>query len=261
MIKKLLLIFLVVLIAGGYWFATRFDSLIASAVRTYGPSITKTDIRLDGVSTSLFTGEAGINGLSIGNPKGFKKPWIMELGSMDVAVDTSTLTSQVIVINSIDIVSPKVTYEAGGGTNNVDALLANIRGSAQQAKQQKETGATAEEQTGATRRVIIDRVRITGGEASLAISELDGKGLTASLLDIELTDIGREGEPVTMAEAARRIMVALEKAVTTSITAPEIQEVLQGVGGALKDVGQGAEDVGKDAAQQIGDSVKGLFGN
>ena len=53
---------------------TGLGPVIKKAVNTYGPKMTKTEVKLDDVSVSLFSAEARLNGFLLGNPKGFRTP-------------------------------------------------------------------------------------------------------------------------------------------------------------------------------------------
>ena len=48
--------------------------IITNAVNTYGPDITKTEVRLQGADISIFSAEVGLRDFYLGNPKGFKSP-------------------------------------------------------------------------------------------------------------------------------------------------------------------------------------------
>ncbi|HDZ23629.1 MAG TPA: hypothetical protein ENH70_03725, partial [Desulfobacteraceae bacterium] len=58
--------------------ATNIGPMIRKAVNTYGPGITKTDVRLGDVDVSLFSGKAKLKQLFLGNPQNFKSPYAMK---------------------------------------------------------------------------------------------------------------------------------------------------------------------------------------
>src|SRR6516165_5920555 len=69
---------------------------IKAAVESVGSSATGTKVTLSSADVSLTTGEGRLTGLVVGNPKGYATPSAFELGDVNVALDTSTVTSDVI---------------------------------------------------------------------------------------------------------------------------------------------------------------------
>ncbi|MBI3453905.1 MAG: hypothetical protein HY057_13935, partial [Rhodospirillales bacterium] len=125
MLRKLLigLAAVIVVVAGGLYFVySNLDSLIKTAVETYGSQATQAEVRLDKVNLSPTTGEGGLVGLRVGNPKGFATPEALRLGEVRMTVDVSTLASSPVIVREIVIVKPQVTYERGPGGSNLEAL-------------------------------------------------------------------------------------------------------------------------------------------
>jgi hypothetical protein len=87
-VKKGLLIcggvLIVVIAVGVYWFASNLNSLIKSAVETYGSEITKAEVTLDKVEISPTSGAGMLSGLKMGNPAGFKTDSAFSLGQISV---------------------------------------------------------------------------------------------------------------------------------------------------------------------------------
>jgi uncharacterized protein involved in outer membrane biogenesis len=85
--------------------------IIKTAVNKYGPAMTKTDLRVHDVSISILSGEAKLKDFYLGNPKGFKSPEAMRVNAVYVDVDEKSITHDPIVIDRIEVVGPKITYE------------------------------------------------------------------------------------------------------------------------------------------------------
>jgi len=117
----------ILLIAG----LSNIGPLIKTAVNTAGPEITKTTVSLEGVSVSIFSGEAEIKDFVLGNPKGFRTAVAMKVGVVSVDLDEESITGNPIVINKIEIIEPEITYEIKGRTDNFKVILANIMTSVQ----------------------------------------------------------------------------------------------------------------------------------
>ena len=116
----------VLLVAGGIYLYSNLGGIIKSVVETYGSEATKAEVTLNSVDLDAALGKAALNKLTVGKPSGFKTPSAFELGSIAVQIDTSTLNSDTIVINSVLIDGPKITYELANGGSSVDAIKANV---------------------------------------------------------------------------------------------------------------------------------------
>ena len=61
-------------------------SIVKKGVETAGPSITKTDVKLDGASLSVLSGSGTLKGFVLGNPEGYKGDFAIKVGVVDVGV-------------------------------------------------------------------------------------------------------------------------------------------------------------------------------
>lgn len=82
------------------------NRVIPSAVETYGPQVTKSEVRLDGVSISPLSGNAQLSDLVVGNPKGYKTPSAFNLGALRLSLNLGSLLSDTIAIRDIIITAP-----------------------------------------------------------------------------------------------------------------------------------------------------------
>ena len=106
---------------------SKLGPIVKTAINTYGPKITETELRVDDVGISLFSAEAKLKKFFLGNPKGFKSPSAMNVGSVFVDVDEGTITKDTIVINKVVVEGPEITYEKRAKTDNFQAILANTQ--------------------------------------------------------------------------------------------------------------------------------------
>jgi len=216
--------------------------IIKKAVNSYGPKITKTQVRLEEVDLSIFSGQAELKQFSLGNPKGFHMPTAIDVGSVYVDVDEGSLTGKTIIIDQIAVVRPEITYEKARGTDNFRAILANVKetvGSGQTG----EKGTPAEKETGG-KKMMIREFLLEGGKVNLAMPLLSGKTVSTSLPDIHLKDIGTEEEGVTPAAAFEKILSMLY----AKIQSPAVTEKLNE---ALKQVKEGAKALQERAEQEV----------
>lgn len=226
--------------------------IVKKAINEVGPKITKTKVNVDDVNISIFSGEAKITDFLLGNPTGFKSDRAVSVGSVYVDVDESTITKDTIVINKIEIVAPQITYEKISGTDNFQALLKNVKGSAKAEKKAKPSSQS--DAQGSGKKIVINEVVIRDGKVNLTMAALAGKTVTASLPEIRLKDIGKESNGATPAEAFEQIFDALYENITSDAVTSVFNDGLKQFG-VLKDMGTGAVKDAAGAAQKALDSA------
>src|SRR5215469_244689 len=118
------------------------DSGIKRGVETFGPKLTKVDVKLDSVSIGLLSGSGKIKGLVVGNPTGYKSPTAISVGSASLALSPGSLLSDKVVIKSINLQSPEITFETDFHGNNLSKLQSNLNDSMKEAKKPKQPGQT-----------------------------------------------------------------------------------------------------------------------
>jgi uncharacterized protein involved in outer membrane biogenesis len=250
--------------------------IIKGAVNTYGPKMTKTDVRLGDVKISIFSAKAELKDFLLGNPRGFKSGEAMRVGSIEVDVDETSLTGDTIIIEKIAVIAPQITYEKIKGTDNFQTILNNVKKTAGADKPAKKTAAKEPAQEGGGKKILIKDFIVSGGKVNLSMSMLGGKTVSADLPDIHLENVGEGGKPP--AEAFRDIFEALYGKITSGAVTDVLNQGLKSLGTNLDALGKGdikqLETVGKDAVEKlkgggdvqkqmesVSDSLKkGLFG-
>src|SRR5437016_947696 len=81
------------------------DRIIKAGVETAGPKIAQVQVKLAGVSHSLFSGKGEINGLVVGNPEGYKTESAIKVGGVSLALQPSSIFSRKILVDSINVAS------------------------------------------------------------------------------------------------------------------------------------------------------------
>ena len=235
---------------------SRLGPIIKSAVNTYGPEMTKTDVKLGDVNVSLLSVEAKLKDFYLGNPKGFQSPQAMKVGSIMVDVDENTLIKDTIVIKRIEVIRPQITYERNARTDNFQAILNNI---AQSAKRSKTTSAKSQsEKSAGNKKIIIKDFELKGGEVKLAASLLgQEKSLVTQLPDIHLTDIGEKKGGIKPEEAFRLIFAELSK----YINSPDVMKAFSAQLKELKLDPKLLEGATPEDIKDVGNKLKNLLGN
>lgn len=243
--KKLLIILAVIVIGGGVFAYLNFESGIRRGIEIAGSNALDVPVTITGVSLSPFTGEGSIRGLRIANPEGFDAPYVIELSGLDIALNVDSLFSDVIEIDSIEINDAKITYENKLVTDNIRTLLKNLpRDDAAPVIEANPDAPTSQQ-------VIIRDLRMVNPQITLHSAVVSAP---IPLPDIQLHNIGEQSNAVTVAEAARQIIGAINAALISD-GIPNMDILLDGAKQQLK---EGARKVG-DAVQELGNGVRSLF--
>jgi uncharacterized protein involved in outer membrane biogenesis len=223
------------------------DRIVKKAIEVYGPQMTQTSVTVDTVHLSLLTGSAKVKGLMVGNPKEYKSPEAIAAGTIAVGVDPMSVFSQKIVIHSIRLESPEVTFEGGLAGNNLSQLLDNVNSSDKSSGTLSTNTAT---QPASAKKFEVDDLLITGAKVEVLITGVQGQQ-TISLPDIHLTDLGKGGDGITAADLATRVLNAL-----TSATVEAVAQTATNFGKNAATLKQAGQDAGK---QILNNSVNGLL--
>ncbi len=102
------------------------DPVIKFGVTSVGSWLTGVDVSLDSIDTSL-DGAVNLKGLRLGNPDGYTHPNMLDLEEFNLKVDVSSLTSQEIVIENLEVKNLLFTAEFDRKSNfNVTTLVNNL---------------------------------------------------------------------------------------------------------------------------------------
>jgi uncharacterized protein involved in outer membrane biogenesis len=247
--KKLFIIGLVVLvlvIGGVVILFLSLNRVIRSAVETYGPQATKSEVKLGSVNVSPFSGQASLSNLVVGNPQGFKAPSAFKLGGMRVALEVRSLLSDTVAIHDIVIRPPEITYELGPGGNNLAVLQKNVEAhSGGRAK-----GAKSPQAQQGGKKVIIDRLRVEQGKLHMSAVPLKGEPVTVALSDIGLKNLGKGSQGVSLATVVEKVLVEVNREAAKAVANVD----LKGMADKARKEAEGA------GAGGIGGKLKGIFG-
>jgi hypothetical protein len=239
---------LLLLIAGAVWYLfSDLDSLVKTAIEKYGSAATRASVTVDTVALSLTSGAGTISGLDVGNPPGFSTAHALTLGSIAVQLDTGSLTgSGPIVIKSVNITQPQVTFELNGGigpagistNSNLKAIQYNVQSYAGSGA----SSAPAQSGGSPPRKEVIDDLTVTGGQITIVApqltaqlgSQIKGKNLTVPLPPIHLTGIGQNSGGATAAQITSQVLSAITREATQVGTAALMQQLKGSAGGMLK---------------------------
>lgn len=212
--------------------------IVKKGISVYGPELTQTRVSVDTVALSLLTGSAKVTGLQIGNPQGYKSTNAVTVGTIAVGVDPTSVFSRKIVIRSLRLESPQITFEGGLSGNNLSQILDNVDSTGSQGGTLS-TNAAA--QPSSERKFEVDDLVISGAKAQVILTSPIRREMNLPLPDIHLTDLGKGTEGITAADLTRRVLSAITT--TTLQTVAKTALNLDQNSAALKQVGQGVKSI------------------
>ena len=223
------------------------DTLVKRGIETVGPMVTKVEVKLDTVSLSLLSGSGKIKGLMVGNPEGYKSPSAIQVGKASLALQPGSIFADKVIIRSISVEGPEVTFETDFKGNNLSKLLANLDSTTG-------GGANAQPaQSKAGKKLQVDDFLIRDAKLHVSVTTL-GQSTTVPLPEIHLTGLGKGPDGITAAELTKLLIQAIEK------------QAVQASSGAVADLTKNAAGLTKDASKaasgaidKLGSGVGDLF--
>ena len=204
-----LILIIVIAIAGSvYYLLTNLDALVAAAIEKYGSQATKTSVLVDSVKLDLTDGAAGINGLTIGNPRGYELPHAFSMGEIRVGIDLPSLQEDIYIINEITVLAPQVFVEINeDNKTNLNELKNNLTAGFAGNKQDKKSQAPAEGDAKEPR-LIIRRIIFADGTIQAKMSAKKDKQYELKFPSLDMSNLGGS-KGATPGEIASEILKRL----------------------------------------------------
>jgi uncharacterized protein involved in outer membrane biogenesis len=246
----LFVLFVTTIVVVGFF----LGDIVRKGVETVGPKITQTTVTLNAVHLSLFGRSASVTELVVGNPGGYKSSNAISVGAADVGVDPLSICSDKIVIRSIRVEAPEITFEGnplsknnlGDIMDNVDYVNKNGGPSAAGTN----TAASARNKPG--KKIEVDDLVINGAKVHAmlpGVGKFSGRELTLTLPPIHLANLGKDGDGITATELTRAILNAITTSTIKAVADAGWDKGLKNLGGSA---GGGFDQIKKN--------VLGLFG-
>jgi hypothetical protein len=244
LIVRSLCVLLALLVIGAVTVLFCLDSIIKKGVETVGPMVTQVPVKLGGASVSLLSGKGGLKGLFVGNPPGFATPSAIKVARINIAVKLKSVFSGKVIVQSVSVQDPEITYEGGLKGSNLSKILANVQ--AFTASEGQATNSSAS----AGKRIEVDDLLIHGAKIHLTLKGLGGKSATMPLPDIHLQNLGTGSAGITAGELTEKVMQAV------------FDEASKAAAGAVAHLGTGAiknaAGVGTNAVHGLEKVTKGI---
>lgn len=219
---------------GGAYFY--LDSLIKSGIEVAGSSALGAAVTVDSVSISPLSGAGTIRGLRIANVEGYSREHALRLGEVSVQLDAASLFSDVVEVDSVNIIAPVISYETKIRTDNIRELLNNLP---------QGDGSSAPATTSEAGVLLIVReINMLGAQANLVAMTMEAP---VSLPDIQLRNIGTSDDAATVPELARTVLGALSRALLNA-DLPTFDMLREGV-----------EDRVREGVEELGNRLRGIL--
>ena len=212
--KSHILLGLVVIAVGVYYFTPSLSSIVSKLVNKYGSEVVGTEVNLIGFDLSLTEGTAAIGKLTVANPANYKQPYLFELNNVKVKIDLKSLTTDTIIIDSIEVARPVIYYEMLSLTqNNIKEIENNIktytaRNQAQETKE--ELTATDDSSSESSKKVVIKKLSIAASAG--------GENVSISLPTITMNNIGgAQDQGANIPQAIAQIMTKILSIASQSV--------------------------------------------
>lgn len=242
----LVVLIIVAVVAVGFF----LDSIVKKGVETVGPEIAKVDVKLNSVSLSLLSGSGTIKGLVVGNPAGYKSPQAISVGAASVSVSPGSVFSDKVVVRSIRVESPEITFEGGLTKNNLNTILDNVDAASGGGA---ESGGTKEE-AATSKKLQVDDFLVTGAKVHVGAG-----ALTLDLPDIHLSGLGTGPEGITAGDLTKRVLSDVVNGALKEVAARGASAISK----AAMDAGSKAEEEATKQAtegvEKVGKSIGDLF--
>lgn len=223
------------------------DGAIKRGVETVGPKLTKTNVKLNVVSVSLFSGSGKMKGLTIGNPEGFKSPSAIQVGTAALDLQPRSIFSDKVVIKSIAVEGPQITFETDLKTVNLKKILNNLDEAS--GGSEKNPSAPKQPEAKEGKKLEVDDFSIKGGKVHVVVPTLN-QSTTVDLPEIHLQDLGKDSNGITAAELSKRVLAVI------------VEKAEQQSSGVIADMVKGGKFMGKDlnSSNAVESVTKGLGG-
>jgi uncharacterized protein involved in outer membrane biogenesis len=233
----------VALIAIGLIVAVTFlNGIVKTGVETVGPKLAGVPITLDNVNIHLILGSAKVEGLIVGNPPGFKATNAISVGLVEVGVNPFSVLSDKIVVRTVHVIAPDITFEGNPltGNNNISKILDNLN-AATQSSSAPSTNKTETATVKPAKKLEVDDFLISDAKVHF-------NGVTLPLPPVHLTDLGKGTDGITAADLSKQVFTELTSA------------IIKAVASSATDIGKGAGKAASDGVNKIKSGIGSLFG-
>ncbi len=176
------------------------DGIVKSGFESVGPRMTRTSLTLESVEIQPFSGTGSLRGLLIGNPEGYAAAFAIKMDRARIQIQPASMLSDKIVVETVQLDAPEITFEGGQLENNLGVILKNINEYAGDWENDKPE-----------QKLQINHFSLIGAKVHLRLAIFGGQNMTLVVPDIELRDLGTGPAGVTSAELTRLVITRITR--------------------------------------------------
>lgn len=231
------------------------NQLIRSGIIAGSQKALKVETRLESIDLKLIAGKVDLQNMEIDNPEGYQHRTFLKLGHAYMDLDVSSLTSDTIEMEMVQLEDINLVIEQKGGTNNLKEILNNLPKS--ETTETEEGPEPAEE--GSSKNVRIKVLEINNIEVKAKLLPIPGQAdtITLRIKPIRLENLGTD-EKIDFAGVTIKILKEISKGIAEQGADVLPTDMIGSIGDELSKQGEalleGTKDIGKGAT----DAVKGL---
>ena len=273
-----LILLIVISVVGLFMFAfAKIDSIAKEAVERGGTYAMQVETTVEKVDVDLTGGSATMSGLNIANPDGFDTDHFFALANTSASVDIQSINSPKIIMPEITLTGIDVILDKGGNPSNYNKILENL----QRFESDEDTG-TAPSEGGKS--IVIQSLKLQ--DINIRVANMPGVSLAVgdvaiNIPEIELQNIGEKesmsaGDIINL--VVKTVLAAAVEAGGGILPGDVLGELGNGLsgltslgdlgidaisdlnldkalGGVSEELGQAAEDITKNAQEQVDQAV------
>ena len=211
MLAKILLWLVIVLVAVGLLALWQIERIAATGTRTIGTMLTGTKVDVKDISISPLAGKVVVKNLTVANPEGFHNPTAIKVEKIHIDAGMSSLLSDKVVIEHLEITGVAVDYEVKLDTSsNLSVILKNVEKATGADKQKTaKSGSSQGKKSAAQKQVVIKKLIMNNNKVT-ASSSLTKTTIPLYLAPVEMENVG-EGKDLfgTVAEVTTRFFTEI----------------------------------------------------
>jgi len=242
------------------------NTIAVGIARAVAPQVLGVPVEIGAVDLDIFGGAVTVEGVAVGNPKGFAAPHAITAKRIHVAISGESSPSR-LVVDLVQLQGVAAWFILDGTDNNISRIVSGMSSGSGEAKPAP---------TGSGVEVLIRRLQLQ--ELAVHVSERPDAAevpVLASLGELEVRDISSRSASgdlaaqltakvfetsmaAVVAQMGSQMPAALANGITASLgnAGVVVNQVFEG---AAKGVGDAVKGVG-DAVKGIGDGLGGVFG-
>lgn len=262
-LAKILLWLVIVLVAVGLLALWQIERIAATGTRTIGTMLTGTKVDVKDISISPLAGKVVVKNLTVANPEGFHNPTAIKVEKIHIDAGMSSLLSDKVVIEHLEITGVAVDYEVKLDTSsNLSVILKNVEKATGADKQKTaKSGSSQGKKSAAQKQVVIKKLIMNNNKVT-ASSSLTKTTIPLYLAPVEMENVG-EGKDLfgTVAEVTTRFFTEIFNSATKAFSklgkslSETGEDIINNLDKATDSVSNTVVSAGDSAGQALDDTL------